>query len=120
MLNLIRELKVYMQVSQVDDSSFDVSVFQGSAVSLAPHPLGYQPGERRDLIVFLRQPRGNDADMLAVERLMRRAGWRKAMLTLMLVLDDLPPVIDRDPALRDSYHDALENGGAVIVCGDTA
>jgi hypothetical protein len=119
-LNLIWELKVSMRVSQAAAQSFDVSVFQGSAVSQAQHPLGYQSGERRDLIVFLRQPRGNEADMIEVERLMQRAGWRKAMLSLLLVLDDLPPVLDGDAALRDSYHDALEHGGSVIVCGDSA
>ncbi|HEX9447887.1 MAG TPA: hypothetical protein VF920_07895 [Dongiaceae bacterium] len=109
-----------MQVSQAVAQSFDVSVFQGSAVSQAQHPLGYEPGERRRLIVFLRQPRGNDTDMIEVERLMRRAGWRKAMLSLIVVLNDLPPMLDGDLALRSSYRDALETGGSVIVCGDTA
>lgn len=106
-----------MQVSQNTGNSFDICVFHGSAVSLDRHPLGYAPGERHDLIVFLRQSSGDDADPMAVEHLMRQAGWRKSMLSLLFILPNHSAAVDRDAVLRGSYHDALEYGGAIIVCG---
>lgn len=98
---------------------FDVGVFQGSAVSLDGHPLGYGAGERHDVIVFLRQFRGNDADPLAMEKSLRHAGWRKSLLSLLFVLSDRSDALDRDEILQGSYRSALEHGAAVIVCDET-
>lgn len=111
----------------LDVPDFDIGVFQGSAVSLDHHPLGYAAGERHEVIVFLRQPRGNDTDSLALEKLMRHAGWRKSLLSLLFVLsnpsdapsDALANALERDETLHDSYRNALEHGAAVIVCGAT-
>lgn len=107
-----------MHVSVSIDQAFDVSVFQGSAVSLEQHPLGYPAGERHDLILFLRQDNGDAADPLAVEQLMRRAGWRKSVLSLILVLTDRPSPAVGDDALAGSYRHAVEHGSALIVCGE--
>lgn len=109
-----------MCVQQAIDHPFDVSVFQGSAVSADKHPLGYGAGERHDLILFLRQPKGHQADPVAIEKLMRHAGWRKAMLSLLMVLSDRSDAFGIDRALQDSYDSALQDGAAVIVCGTPA
>ncbi|HWU01065.1 MAG TPA: hypothetical protein VN229_25725 [Terriglobales bacterium] len=109
-----------MCVQQAIDHPFDVSVFQGSAVTDDKHPLGYVAGERHDLILFLRQPKGNPADPVAIEKLMRHAGWRKSMLSLLMVLTDRSDAFGIDHALQDSYQNALKDGAAVIVCGEPA
>ena len=109
-----------MQVSAVTDQAFDVSVFQGSAVSLEQHPLGYPAGERHDLILFLRQDGDDAADPLILEQLMRRAGWRKSMLSLIFVLSDRPMAIEGDDALTGSYRHAVEHGSALIICGEAS
>lgn len=103
----------------LDVPDFDIGVFQGSAVSLDHHPLGYAAGERHEVIVFLRQPRGDDTDSLAMEKLMRHAGWRKSLLSLLFVLSNPSNALERDETLHDSYRNALEHGAAVIVCGAT-
>lgn len=105
-----------MCVSETIDPRFDVGVFQGSAVSLERHPLGYAAGERHGVIVFLRQLAGDETDPLAVERVMRHAGWRKSLLSLLFVLPDQAPELATDATLQDSYRRALADGAAVIVC----
>jgi len=109
-----------MCVLQPIDRPFDVSVFQGSAVSSDRHPLGYPAGERHDLILFMRQPKGHEADPVAIEKLMRHAGWRKATLSLLIVVSDKTDAFDTDTALQDSYRNALAEGAAVVVCGSAA
>ncbi|HVJ42822.1 MAG TPA: hypothetical protein VM639_15065 [Dongiaceae bacterium] len=109
-----------MCVLQAIDRPFDVSVFQGSAISSDRHPLGYAAGERHDLILFLRQPKGHEADPVVIEKLMRHAGWRKSMLSLLLVISDQTDAFGVDAALQDSYRSALEDGAAVVVCGNAA
>ena len=101
-----------------DLSHFDVGVFQGSAVSLGDHPLGYMAGERHDVIVFLRQFRGDEADPLAMETSMRHAGWRKSLLSLLFVLSGRSDALANDATLQGSYRSALEHGAAVIVCDE--
>jgi hypothetical protein len=108
-----------MGISQNIDTGFDVGVFQGSAVSIDRHPLGYAAGERHELIVFLRQPPGDDTDPVTVESVMRHAGWRRSMLSLLFVLPDRSPALAGDETLQDSYRNALEHGAAVIVCRET-
>lgn len=107
-----------MCVSQTIDPRFGVGVFQGSAVSLDRHPLGYAPGERHEVIVFLRQPQGDEADPLVVEQVLRHAGWRKSLLSLLFVLPEHASQLQADDALQDSYRRALEDGAAVIVCSE--
>lgn len=109
-----------MCVQQAIDHPFDVSVFQGSAISSERHPLGYVAGERHDLILFLRQPKGHQADPVAIEKMMRHAGWRKSMLSLLMVLTDRTEAFGIDRSLQDSYQNALKDGAAVIVCGEPA
>ena len=104
----------------VTEAPFDVRVFQGSAVSAPRHPLGYPAGERHDLIVFVRHEAGSDDDMMAVESLMRKAGWKRAILSQPMVLSHVPPPISGDDTLRNSYHDAMAHGGAVLICREAS
>lgn len=99
-------------------TNYHVRVFQGSAIADAGHALGYPVGERRDLILFLRQEEGIDDDLVALEKLLRGAGWLRAVFSQVLTLSELPPPMDGDATLRNSYLDAMDHGGALLVCGE--
>jgi hypothetical protein len=99
---------------------YHIRVFQGSAIATPHHLLGYPAGEQRDVIVFVRQEAGKEDDLLALEVLMRRAGWKRAVFSRMLTLSDLPPSVDGDETLRNTYQDAMAHGGALLVCGEVS
>lgn len=107
-----------MQLSETSCQAFDVSVLQGSAVTLRQHPLGFAAGEKHDVIVFMRKPHGDETDLLAIDTLMREAGWRKSLLSLIFVLSDQSRVLNGDTILDGSYRAALEYGGSIIVCDE--
>jgi hypothetical protein len=94
---------------------YEVAVFLGQATAEDKNSQGYAPGNRHDVIVFLRQDKGASPDFALAEKELSRRGW--AQVAFSKAVHDFPVenLNSVHPHAGASYEDALTNGFATIV-----
>lgn len=93
--------------------AFEVHVFLASGEAKKSNEAGCKAGERHSLLVFCRQPEGQEADERLARKSAAAAGWTAVKLERSKRL----PVtaVPQEPVLRDAFNDALAEGFAVVA-----
>ena len=91
-------------------------LFVGTAVASAQNASGCPAGEQHAIIVFLRQPRGSEADFEGASTVARDNGWKDVDLERAGTLEGEP--LSSDPDEIECYQSALEYGHAIMVFSD--
>lgn len=91
---------------------FEVHVFLGSAVAVAENT-AFTPGGRYSLLIFSRQPKGEQADQRLAREGAAMAGWKDVELERSR---RLPSASDPgDATLREAFGEALSEGCSVVA-----
>jgi hypothetical protein len=91
---------------------FEVHVFLGTGVAVA-EDTGFTPGGRYSLLIFSRQPKGEQADQTRAREGAATAGWKDIELEQSRLL---PPGSEPgDATLREAVDEALSEGCSVVA-----
>ena len=92
---------------------FDVHVFLATGVATKANGADYRSGERYSLLIFSRQPIGEEADHKLAAKGAAAAGWKDVMLERSKRLPSASA--PADPILREAFGDALSEGCSVVA-----
>ena len=91
---------------------FEVHVFLGTGVAAAENA-GFAPGARYSLLVFVRQPKGEDGNARLAREGAATAGWKDVALESSRCLPG--NAAPGDASLQAALGDALSDGCAVLA-----
>lgn len=93
--------------------AFELHVFLATAEARNFEAAGCAPGERHSLLIFCRQPEGEEGDQPLARKSASAAGWTAIKLERSKCL----PVtaVPEQAVLRDAFNEALKEGFAVVA-----
>ncbi len=106
-------LKTARKKAVAKTRAFELHVFLATAESKKLEEAGCPVGERHSLLIFCRQPEGEEGDERLARKSASAAGWTAIKLERSKCL----PVtaVPQEPVLRDAFNDALKDGSAVVA-----
>ena len=93
--------------------AFELHVFLATAEAKNSEAAGCAPGERHSLLIFCRQPEGEEGDRPLARKSASAAGWTAIKLERSKCL----PVtaVPEEAVLREAFNEALKEGFAVLA-----
>lgn len=92
----------------------EVHLFLGSASATAQNESNYPTGERRPLLVFMRQEKGTEPEWERAESEIQEVGWEHIELNKSGLLDH-ESLGTMEQEKVDAYEDALQDGLVIWV-----
>jgi hypothetical protein len=91
----------------------DVHVFLATGAATKANGADYRAGERYSLLIFSRQPIGENPDRQRAGKGATAAGWKDVKLERSRRLPS--GATPGDPVLREAFGEALAEGSAVVA-----